>query len=145
MARRSLNWRRIKRHRCYSVLEITRLLGVHENTVRSWIKRGLSVLAGPGPILVQAESLIEHIRSQRRRQPCGPGRIYCVACRVPKVPNGGFASYEPINQTQGNLVGFCPECDRLIYRRVSLRGLQDAAGALDIQFPEPSPRISETD
>lgn len=145
MARRSLNWQRVKLHRSYTVREITRLIGVHENTVRAWIKCGLPVVAGPKPTLVQADSLIEHLRSQRVRQPCGPGRIYCVACRVPKVPASSFASYEPITETQGNLVGFCPDCERLIYRRVSLRGIQDAAGSLDVQFSEASPRISETD
>lgn len=145
MARRSTNWRRIKLHRSYTVAEIVRVLDVHENTVRGWIKHGLPTVDGPGLTLVRGEVLIELLRSRKVNRPCGPGRIYCVACRSPQEPADGFAAYEPLKDGQGNLVGICPTCDRVIYRRVSVRKIDEAAGTLEVQFPEAARRLGESD
>ena len=47
-----VNARRVKIHRSYAVDEAARLLGVHKNTVRSWIKRGLPTVDNRRPILI---------------------------------------------------------------------------------------------
>jgi hypothetical protein len=43
----------------------------------------------------------------------------------------------------GNLRGICPECDRLIYRRVNLAKIGEVKGDLDITFTQRGPRIGE--
>ena len=39
------------------------------------------------------------------------GKIYCVRCRVPRVPAGGFAEYQQLTEASGNLIGICPCCN----------------------------------
>ena len=122
MSRRARNPRLVKIHRTYSVEEAARLLHIHKNTIREWIRRGLPVIDQRRPILILGSALADflaHRRSSNKR-PCAPGQIYCVRCRSPQHPAGSAADYTPVTATSGNLVGLCPACDALIYRRVSL-------------------------
>src|SRR5688572_18309254 len=41
MGKRHPNWRRIKTHRSYPTEGLARTLGIHKNTVRSWMRGGL--------------------------------------------------------------------------------------------------------
>jgi hypothetical protein len=86
-----------------------------------------------------------HERRQKLKQSCGPGRFYCIACRAPKAPAGSMADCTPVSPTVGNLCGICPDCQRLIYRRVNLAKIDAVRGDLDITFTQPSPRISHRD
>ena len=56
MAKR-LNWRKVKKHRSYTVDEVARLLSVHKGTVRRWTKNGLKVLDDQRPLLILALTL----------------------------------------------------------------------------------------
>ena len=55
-----------------------------------------------------------------------------------------MADYEPATGTLGNLIGICPECDALMYRRVNPAKLEQVRGQLGITVPEASRRIGET-
>ena len=102
-----LNARRVKLHRSYSVEEAARLLRVHKNTVRTWIKTGLQPIDERRPTLILGRELARflHDRRQRGRKRCQPGQLYCVRCRAPKDPAAGAAEYVPITaefrQSQG--------------------------------------------
>jgi hypothetical protein len=54
-----------------------------------------------------------------------PGRIYCLPCRAPKVPAG------KISDTIRSLQGICPDCNRIIFRRVNPQKLAAVHGDLD--------------
>lgn len=140
------NHRLAKIHRSYSVEEIGRTWGVHRNTVRQWIRQGLKTIDQNRPLLVHGRDLAAFLlaRRDRRRRTCAPGEIYCVRCRVPRIPAGRLADYQPITQTQGNLIGICPACDCCIYRRVSLARLDEVGGGLDIGPTEARRHISES-
>lgn len=146
MGYRHLNPRLVKIHRNYSVEQIARLFGTHKNTVRKWLKEGLAAIDGQRPTLVLGHELSRFLieRRQNAKQSCGPGRIFCVACRAPKVPAGQMADCISTNGTMGNLCGICPDCDRLIYRRVNLVKLKEVRGDLEITFREAYPRIRES-
>jgi hypothetical protein len=146
MGRRHPNPRRVKIHRNYSVQEVARLFGIHKNTVRGWLKRGLPAIDDRRPTLILGQELSRFLRERRQKekQRCGPGRIFCVACREPKVPAGKMAECIPTPPSSGNLRGICPSCDRLIYRRVNLTKIDAVRGDLDITFTQPSPRIRES-
>jgi excisionase family DNA binding protein len=135
---RHLNHRLAKIHRTYTVEEVARRWGVHRNTVRQWIKLGLPLIDSRRPFLVRGRDLAEFLlkRRQRDRRVCLPGEIYCVRCRSPRPPAGGIADYEPLTPVQGNLIGICPICECLIYRRVSLAKLHDATGDLDVRLKD---------
>jgi Helix-turn-helix domain len=146
MGYRHPNPRLVKGHRNYSVEEIARLFALHKNTVRNWLRQGLAVIDDRRPTLILGRELSRFLqdRRQKAKQACGPGRIFCVACRAPKVPAGNMADCTPIGPMAGNLCGICPNCDRLIYRRVNLAKIDAVRGDLDITFTQPSPRIRES-
>jgi excisionase family DNA binding protein len=146
MGSRHPNPRRVKIHRNYSVEEIARLLGVHKNTVRNWLKLGLAAIDDRRPILILGRELSRflHERRQKAKQSCGPGRIFCIACRAPKVPSGKIADCTPIGRLAGNLCGICPDCDRLIFRRVNLTKIDAVRGELEITLTQRPSSIGES-
>src|SRR6476660_3578578 len=93
MASRHPNPRLAKIHRSYSVEEMARLFGVHKNTVRNWFERGLEAIDGLRPTVVRGDEIRRFLAERRARakQTCGPGRVYCLPCRAPKVPAGNWA------------------------------------------------------
>jgi hypothetical protein len=146
MGHRHPNPRLVKIHRNYTVEEIARLFAIHKNTVRNWLRQGLTAIDDRRPTLVLGQELSRFLRERRQKakQRCGPGRIFCVACREPKLPAGRMAECISTSPTAGNLCGICPDCDRLIYRRVNLMKIDAVRGDLDITFTQPSPRIRES-
>jgi hypothetical protein len=147
VASRRPNYRLAKTHRTYTVEEVGSLFGVHRNTVREWVKRGLPTTDGMRPMLILGRDLAAFLRARRaaNKRPCGPGEIYCVRCRLPQRPAGGMAEYQPISGSVGNLVGICPSCDGMVYRRVNLKRLHEARGKLDVALREDGSRISKCD
>lgn len=144
--RRLPNPRRVKIHRSYTVEEAAALLDVHKNTVREWMRNGLAGLTEQRPFLILGSTLSAYLtqRRQANKRPCKPGEIYCVRCRTPKSPAGRMADYQPLKPTSGNLVGICPSCDALMFRRVSLPRLAQIAGELDVRLPEALQHIVES-
>lgn len=137
MPTRHPNHRLVKIHRNFTVEEIARLFGKHRNTVREWIKRGLPVIDGKRPALILGSALLAFLQARRlkNKQTCKHGEIYCVRCRAPKRPAGGMAEYRPLTGALGNLVGICPTCESMIYRRVNPARLEQVSGNLDVSLP----------
>jgi Homeodomain-like domain len=133
----------VKVHRNYSVGEIARRFGIHKNTVRNWLKQGLVAIDGQRPILILGRGLSRFLTERRRKtkQSCGPGRFYCIACRAPKVPAGNMADCIQMSASSANLCGICPDCNRLIYRRVNLAKVDAVRGNLEITFTQPHQRL----
>lgn len=140
------NHRLVKVHRTYTVEEAARCVSVHRNTVREWIKRGLPTCDGRRPTLILGRDLVAFLRARRarNRQRCGPGEIYCVRCRMPTAPAEGMAEYRPTTSSLGSLIGICPRCHTLMYRRVSLARLAQVRGALEVTLPQGLRDISES-
>lgn len=132
----SRNHQLVKCHRNYSVEEAAKLLDVHRNTVRQWIKQGLAVIDERRPTLILGSQLAEFLRARRisNKCPCGAGHIYCFRCRAAVAPAGDMVDYQPDTPTLGCLIGICPNCDSLIYRRASLRTLERARGTLNVKM-----------
>ena len=145
MATRHPNYRLVKIHRNYTVEEIAKLFGVHRNTVREWIKRGLPTINVKGPKLILGPDLRAFLQARRvkNKWKCQPGEIYCVRCRVPRCPAGDMAEYKPITATRGNLIGICPKCDCMMYRGVNLAELEQVRGNLDITMTQALPQLGE--
>ena len=143
MSSRRVNHRLVKIHRNYSVEEAAVLLGVHRNTVRQWVKVGLPTSDEKRPTLILGRALFDFLKSRKalNKRPCQPGQIYCVRCRCPKHPAGDMAEYEPLTATLGNLVGICPSCDTLMYRRVNVGKIEHIRGRLDVTVPQARPHI----
>jgi hypothetical protein len=146
MSKRHPNPRLAKIHRNYTVEEIAILFGVHRNTVREWVKRGLQTIDAQRPMLILGADLIAFLRARRakNKRTCQPGEIYCFRCRAPKEAAGNMADYQPLTETQGNLIAICAVCETLMYRRVSLAKLEQVRGKLDITMPQAQPHIVES-
>ena len=111
----------VKIHRNYTVEEIAHRFGIHKNTVREWVKTGLPTSDKKRPMLILGNDLSAFLQARRARnkRPCQLDEIYCVRCRAPKRPAGCMAEYQPITGTLGNLIGICPDCEAMMYRRAS--------------------------
>jgi hypothetical protein len=146
MGSRHPNARLAKIHYSYSVEEMARRFNVHKNTVRNWIKQGLEPIDGQRPTVVRGEEIRRFLgeRRARAKRPSGPGRIYCLPCREPKVPAGKMAECVTTGDTTGTLQGICPDCGRMIYRRVNPQNLDAVSGDLDVTITQAQPRIEET-
>lgn len=146
MTTRRPNYRLAKIHRSYTVSEVARLFEVHRNTVLSWIKGGLQVCDDRRPILILGRHLSEFLQAKRskHRHTCAPGQIYCVRCRVPVSPAGAMVDLLPQTVTTADLMGICPTCEAMVYRRVSLARLDAAKGNLDVRLPEALQHIGDS-
>ena len=140
------NHRLAKIHRNYSVEELAGLFNVHKNTVRGWLRDGLVPIDDQRPTLIRGDETRRFLTERRTKakQSCGPGRIYCLPCRAPKVPAGNMADLRSDGGTNSSLCGICPDCDRLIYRRVNPLKLEAVRGDLDISIARAAARIEET-
>lgn len=146
VSKRHPNPRLAKIHRNYTVDEIATLYAVHKNTVRAWVKSGLPISDDRKPLLILCRDLMAYLQAKRvkNKQTCQPGQIYCVRCRVPKAPGGDMAEYQPLTTTLGNLVGICPSCNSMVYRRVNLAKLTQVAANLDLTLPQALLHIRES-
>lgn len=146
MAKRHPNHRLAKIHRNYTVEEIASLFGIHRNTVREWVKRGLPTSDDKRPMLILGRDLSAFLQARRakNKRPCQPGEIYCVRCRAPKPPAGDMADYQAMTETLGNLIGICPSCESMMFRRVNLSKLGLVRGKLDITMPQALSHIDES-
>ena len=54
-----------------------------------------------------------------------------------------MAEYQPLTTTLGNLVGICPSCNAMMYRRVNLMKLTQVSANLDLTLPQALLHIKE--
>lgn len=146
MRKRHPNPRLAKIHRNYTVEEVAALFGVHRNTVREWVKRGLPVSDDKRPMLILGRALFEFLQTRRakNKRPCQSDEIYCLRCRIPQHPAGDMAEYQPVTTTTGNLIGICPTCETMMYRRVSLAKLDLFRAHLEIGLAQALPHIGKS-
>ena len=145
MRKRHPNYRLVKIHRSYTVEEVAALFCIHKNTVRAWVKAGLPTSDNKRPMLILGRDLAVFLQARRvkNKQPCQPGKIYCVRCRAPKFPAGDMAEYHPVTEKLGNLIAICPDCNSIMNRRVNLTKLGQVRGKMDITFPQALQHIVE--
>lgn len=69
--------------------------------------------------------------------------IYCVRCREPRTPAANMVDYLPRTATSGDLQGICPDCNTMLYRRVSRAALEDVRAGLDVTIREADSRLRQ--
>ena len=146
MANRRHSARRIKRLRTYNVREAARATGATPATVRHWSRNGLEPVTGVYPPIFRGVDIIDFFkdRSQKRKQPCGPGRMFCLHCKEPKTPAFNEAEFRSDSPRLGTLMGLCPDCAGVMHRRTSLAKLDAAAGNLKIAIQQAVSSLDET-
>ena len=138
MPKRRPNHRLVKIHRSYTVEEAALMFGIHKNTVRAWIEAGLPVCKDMRPHLILGRELAMYLQSRRteKKRPCAPGEMYCFRCRTPQIPAGEMADFRVITDVLGDLVGICPKCSTMMYRRANVSQLPAFCAKLDITIAE---------
>jgi len=136
----------VKIHRSYTVEEVATLLSVHKNTVRIWIKGGLSVNDNKRPTLILGAELKSYLQSKRskNKRKCKPFEIYCVRCRTPQLPASNMVDYEPLTDSTGRLIGLCPSCDGIINKYFSIANIEQVSDKLDITLPKALKHINKS-
>jgi hypothetical protein len=144
MGKRHANHRLVKIHRNYTVEEIALSLGVHKNTVRSWIKDGLPTCDDRRPTLILGAHLTDFLlaRRSRNKQPCKLGELYCFRCRVPRFPAQGMADCLLVTEKIGHLQAICPSCYSMMNLRMSLARLDQFRSILVITLRKAEEQVS---
>ena len=142
-----LNPNLAKIHRNYTVEEVALLFGVHKNTVRIWIKKGLPINDDKRPVLILGCELRDFIHAKRtkNKQKCKPFELYCLRCKLPQHPAGNMVEYEAISSSKGRLIAICPGCGGIINKYTSLAKLTQIQDKLDITMPKTLERINKSD
>ena len=143
MASRRINPNIVKINRTYSVTELARCCRVHKNTVLFWKRQGLCPIDDVKPILFQGSVVRDFLRKRNRdrKNPSGPGKLYCFRCRVPREPAGGRIEYVAVTPTGGNIRAICSICKTLMHRRVCKQQLASAMPNIAVHFTEPQLRL----
>jgi hypothetical protein len=123
-ARRRCDHRRLRKHRSYTVAEAAERLGIHQNTVRHHMKRGLPYVETRAGALILGEAAQAYFSKRKAgaKSPCPPGAMFCLRCRVPRRPPPELIELIQIEGRPPNLRGLCPECGALMHRRVGKAG-----------------------
>lgn len=138
-----INPRLAKKHRSYSVQELADLLGVHQRTVRLWLKKGLPAIDGAKPTLIHGGAFQEWWAKQRKaaKRPCQPGQMYCFKCKDRKAPALGMVEYAATNAATGNLKALCETCKTMMHRRTRLADIPAKMPGMDVQITQASSSI----
>lgn len=117
--------RRAKLHHSYTVAEAAALFGIHRNTVRNWISKGLGTIRVGATILILGDELRSYLARQRnkRRVRCPHGSMFCMRCREARHPPENLTELIQLTPTTVNLRGLCPDCGSLMHRRANLARL----------------------
>lgn len=145
MPRRGMNWRRVKRHRSYSVGEAAQVVGVSKLTVRRWVKGDLPALTEKRPWLILGNDLAEFLqRRAKSKTRLRLDEFFCFRCRRPRPAAAGMADYVPRNARSGMLIGLCAECQTVMRKAFSVARLREVAPKLDVSFPQGEPHLNDT-
>lgn len=143
MAKRRVNPNVVKLNRTYDATQLAMCCGVHKNTVLNWREAGLESIDSCKPILFHGSVVREFLknRNAKRKQPCGPGRLYCFRCREPRRPAFGLVEYVVLTPKSGNLRALCENCETVMHRKVCRADLETKMPGVEVQFSDRHPRL----
>ena len=146
MSARRLNPCRVKIHRPYTVEDLAAVLNRHKHTVRRWSKSGLDPIDDRRPMMFRGADVVAFLQERRaaRKAPCGPAHMYCFKCRAPRHPAGSMADLEITGPSSGQLVGICPDCNTMMYRRVNPDRIGQIRENLEVTVRQGQSRITDT-
>lgn len=143
--KRRPNPRLVKTHICYTVDEAAKVCCVHKNTFRAWFKGGLEKIDSQRPCLIHGATLRAFLEQKRtsKKQPCKPGQLYCLRCRVPQWPAENMAEFKPITAKFGSLCALCPVCTALMNQSIKTERLKLFPPEIEVTLTNGQTHISK--
>ena len=137
----------VKINRNYTFEELAALLGVHKNTVSSWVKNGLPCLDERRPFLILGGEARAYLQQKRtdKKQRCKPDELFCMSCKAPTKPAENFVEYVPMSLTKGRLTGFCERCESVVNKFVRYDSLERYSVLFDLSVPTALEHINDCD
>lgn len=125
---------RIRKHYSYSVQEVSRLLGVHPNTVASWLKQGLPKTDKQKPCLIYGDDLRVFLneRKKSRARKCAANEFYCFRCKAPRQSLGDIVDVRFRNAKTIMVSGLCEICGTALNKTQSVINLPKVFEVFDI-------------
>ena len=138
--------RRVRGRYTYNVRQAAKVTGATPGTVRHWLKKGLEPVKGIYPTIIRGVDLIAFFGRVKhaRKQPSGPGRIFCFGCKSPKRPAFDEVEFLPDGPKLGSIRGLCPDCSAVMNRRTSRAKLDAVVADLKVSMRPEEPRLSGT-
>jgi hypothetical protein len=127
---------RVKQAHCYDLRETATLLGVHPNTVRHWLKRGLESIDSRRPVLIHGSSLKSFILTRRkdRRRKCRIDELFCFRCRAPRTVWGGVADVAMKTEKIAKVTALCSACGTEMHRTVRRTDISRIGELIDLRM-----------
>ena len=140
---RSYDWQRVRSHRPYTVESLAALYGVNVATVRRWIRShglDIAVVATDRPMILSGRLTRDWMRKREdgRKQPCGRGEVYCVACKAPrrlKDETAHIVLHKPPKMT---VEGDCDACGLTLRRFANMAERGDLEASFGLKRAGPS-------
>ncbi len=137
----------VKINRSYTFEELAVVLGVHKNTVSTWVKNGLPCLKEKRPFLILGAEARAYLQQQRtvKKQQCQSNELFCMRCKAPTRPAENFVEYLPLSATKGRLTGFCEHCESVVNKFVRYDSLERYSVLFDLSVPKALEHINDCD
>ena len=131
---RKYNYRLVKTHRIYTIKELSLILGVHVDTIRTWVRQGLKTVPNTiSPILIRGKDLKSFLRERQKKRKCKleDNQFYCLRCRQTchSEPENIKAEIHETLLSDGNhkavIYGICEMCGSVLQLFSSERIIQN--------------------
>lgn len=127
---------RIKANKVYRVAELAEVACVCDATVRNWLEHGMQRVDHNRPTMILGFQALSYLkaRKSKAKRPLALGEFYCLRCKVPRMPLGAMADYQPTSQTAGRLEALCDVCGCFCNRSVRASDLPEISKVLDLKI-----------
>lgn len=125
------NYKLIESNRSYSTEKIKKLIGIHEQTIREWIKECNLECVSKKPILIYGAVLKEFIknRNENHKKTLNFNEFKCLKCKAILIPQGNQISI--YNNKNGSIraTGICQNCNNefsKLFKKDSIEQLKNS-------------------
>lgn len=137
MARKRAKRQGLRTHRCYTVDEAAKAVGICKATVRRWIKIGkIKPIDDQRPTMLAGSDLIALTTGANKpKRQCKANEAYCLRCRDVRPMAFNQAEILSANASGANLRALCGTCSAVMQKCVSLLAFPKLARELAISAP----------
>jgi hypothetical protein len=125
------NYKLIESNRSYSTEKIKKLIGIHEQTIREWIKEGNLECVSKKPILIYGAVLKEFIKNKNEshKKTLNFNEFKCLKCKAISIPKDNQISIYHNKNGSIRATGICQNCNNefsKLYKKNSINEFQNS-------------------